>query len=94
MNEMWRVRQKEMELDKRVKGTSVYKSSGDGSHRDDSSSRSTGRRAGVDKSTSASSSSSSKKEPEHSPEGLKDEELEEFLHSRYYCSLMLSDVLC
>lgn len=83
VNEMWRAREKEMELDKRVAGTSIDKSSGDKRHRDHSSSRS----------TSASASCSTKKEYEHTPEGLNDEELEEFLHSRYYFSLMLSDVV-
>ncbi|XP_004485654.1 uncharacterized protein [Cicer arietinum] len=72
VNEMWRAREKEMELDKRVAGTSIDKSSGDKRHRDHSSSRS----------TSASASCSTKKEYEHTPEGLNDEELEEFLHSR------------
>ncbi|XP_061370094.1 uncharacterized protein LOC133312834 isoform X2 [Gastrolobium bilobum] len=73
---------REYELDKRDKGTSKDKSSGDKSHRVGNSSRTTGRHAVVDKSTSASASCSSKREYEHSPEGLKDDELEEFLHSR------------
>jgi hypothetical protein len=95
VNEMWRAREKELELDKRVTGTSSRdKSSDDKRHRDHKSSRSSGRHSGDDRSTSASTSSSTKKEYEHTPEGLKDEELEEFLHSRYYFSLMLSDVLC
>ncbi|KAJ1429480.1 hypothetical protein SESBI_08248 [Sesbania bispinosa] len=82
VNEMWRVRQKELELDNRVKGTSIDISSGDRSRRDDISSRSAGRNAAIDNSTRTSASCSSKREYEHSPEGLKDEELEEFLHSR------------
>lgn len=91
---MWRVRQKEIELDKRVKGRLRDKSSGDSSRWGDNSSRSTGRHAIVDNSTGASSSCSSKSEYEHCPEGLKDDELQEFLYSRYYFFLLLSDVLC
>lgn len=126
VNEMWRVRQKELELDERVRGTSSDKSSVDRSQRDDNSSRSvmqyemdkqvndtskdknngdrshkdgkslrrTGRHAVVDRCTSVSASCLSKREYDHTPEGLKDEELEKFLHSRFYFSLMLSGVLC
>ncbi|XP_061336415.1 uncharacterized protein LOC133283558 [Gastrolobium bilobum] len=82
VNEMWRVRQKELELDKRVRRISRDKISGDRSHGDDNSSRSTGRHAIVDNSSSTSASCSYKSEYEHCPEGLKDEELEKFLHSR------------
>ncbi|CAJ2648834.1 unnamed protein product [Trifolium pratense] len=83
VNEMWRARQKELELDKRVTCTSSRdKSSDDKRHRDHYSSRSSGRHSGDDRSTSASTSCSTKKEYEHTPEGLRDEELEEFLHSR------------
>ncbi|KAK7412215.1 hypothetical protein VNO78_03665 [Psophocarpus tetragonolobus] len=132
VNEMWRLRQKELELDKRAKEKSIDKSSKDRSHRDDNSSRGTGRHAGIDNSTRTSSSWSNKRdneldkrvkdtskeknsgdrshraknssrspgrhdvvdksttsytscssrEYEHDLEGLKDEELEEFLHSR------------
>ncbi|RDX96038.1 hypothetical protein CR513_21359, partial [Mucuna pruriens] len=134
VNEMWRLRQKELELDKRVKEKSIDKNSRDRSHRDDSSSRVTGRHAGIDNGTKTSTSCSSKREYEldkrvkdtskdkssgdrshsagnssrspgrhavvnkstraytscsseteyehHGLEGLKDEELEEFLHSR------------
>ncbi|PNX77951.1 hypothetical protein L195_g033924, partial [Trifolium pratense] len=46
------------------------------------SSRSLGRHSEDDRRTSASASCSTKKEYEHTPEGLRDEELEEFLHSR------------
>ncbi|XP_020234003.1 arginine/serine-rich protein PNISR [Cajanus cajan] len=132
VNEMWRLRQKELELDKRVKEKSIDKSSRDRSHRNENPSRGTGRHAGsstrtsdscsskreyevdkrvkdtskdksngdrshragnssrspgrhavvVDKSSSAYTSCSSEREYEHGVEGLKDEELEEFLHSR------------
>ncbi|KAL9321323.1 hypothetical protein ACSQ67_013162 [Phaseolus vulgaris] len=58
------------------------KSSSDRSHKDDNSSRSPGRDAVVDKSPSFYTSCSSEREHEHGVEGLKDEELEEFLHSR------------
>ncbi|KAK7246663.1 hypothetical protein RIF29_41533 [Crotalaria pallida] len=73
---------REYKVDERVEGTSKEKSRGDRSLRDDNSSRSPRRHAVVDNSTSDSHSYSSKREYEHSPEGLKDEELEEFLHSR------------
>lgn len=73
---------REYELDKQVKDTSKDKSSGDRSHRASNLSRSPGRHAVVDKSTSAYTSCSSEREYERGVEGLKDEELEEFLHSR------------
>ncbi|XP_057758568.1 uncharacterized protein LOC130979208 [Arachis stenosperma] len=125
VNEMWRVRQKELELDKQAKGTRKDKSSGYQSHRDHDSSRSPGRHTGFDNSSNASASCSSKRayeldkwdngrsrdkgsvdesygdisnrnlsrstsrhgvcqEPEYNPEpeGQRDEELEEFLHTR------------
>ncbi|KAI5448271.1 uncharacterized protein LOC127083625 [Lathyrus oleraceus] len=83
VNEMWRAREKELELDKRASGTSSRdKSSDDKGYRNYSSSRNAERHDGADKSTGASASCSTKKEREHTPEGLKDEELEEFLHSR------------
>lgn len=76
VNEMWRVRQKELDLDKRHEGTSRDQWDGN-------SSRSTGRFALDDNSTTASASCSSRTEPaDHSPEGLRDEELELFLNSR------------
>ncbi|WVY93678.1 hypothetical protein V8G54_032766 [Vigna mungo] len=67
--------QREYECDKNDK------SSSDRNHKDDNSSRSPGRHAVVDKSSSVYTSCPS--EHEHGVEGLKDEELEEFLHSRY-----------
>jgi len=79
---------REYELDKNDK------SSSDRSHKDDNSSRSPGRHALVDKRPSIYTSCSSEREHEHGVEGLKDEELEEFLHSRYYLSVMPSVVLC
>jgi len=94
VNEMWRAREKELELDKRVTGSSKDKRSDDKRHMDHNPSRSAERHAGDDKSNSASASCSTKKEHEHTQEGLKDEELEEFLHSRYYYSLILLDILC
>lgn len=94
VNELWRAREKELELDKRVTGTSKDKNSGNRIHKDHNPLRSTRRHTGADKSNSAFASCSTKKEYEHIAEGLKDEELEEFLHSRYYCTLMLSDVSC
>lgn len=93
VNEMWRAREKELELDKRVTGSSKDKRSDDKRHMDHNTSRSAERHAGDDRSTSASASCSTKNEYGHTQEGLKDEELEEFLHSRYYYSLILSDIL-
>ncbi|XP_054793220.1 uncharacterized protein LOC129298804 [Prosopis cineraria] len=82
VNEMWRVRQKELDLDKRREGTSRDQNSGDRSRRDGSSSRSTGRFAMDDNNATPSASCSSKGETDHCPEGLRDEELEMFLNSR------------
>ncbi|RHN71752.1 hypothetical protein MtrunA17_Chr2g0280241 [Medicago truncatula] len=82
VNEMWRAREKELELDKRVTGSSKDKRSDDKRHMDHNTSRSAERHAGDDRSTSASASCSTKNEYGHTQEGLKDEELEEFLHSR------------
>ncbi|KAL2327110.1 hypothetical protein Fmac_020537 [Flemingia macrophylla] len=70
------------ELDKWDKDRSKDKSNGDRSHRAGNSSRSPVTHAVVDKSSSAYTSCSSEREYEHGVEGLKDEELEEFLHSR------------
>ncbi|KAI5448272.1 hypothetical protein KIW84_015627 [Lathyrus oleraceus] len=90
VNEMWRAREKELELDKRASGTSSRdKSSDDKGYRNYSSSRNAERHDGADKSTGASASCSTKKEREHTPEGLKDEELEEFLHSRSEAEALL-----
>ncbi|XP_016170921.1 protein FAM133 isoform X1 [Arachis ipaensis] len=120
VNEMWRVRQKELELDKQAKGTTKDKSSGYKSHTDRDSSGISRRYAAFDNSLNASSSCSSKREwdecgskdkgssdkyykdisnsnlsrsmsrhgnfqePEYNPEpeGIRDEEMEEFLHTR------------
>lgn len=80
---------REYELERWVKDTSKDNSSSERSHRDGNSSRSPGRHAVVDKSTIAYTSSSSERAHEHGLEGLKDDELEEFLHSRYYISCFL-----
>ncbi|BAT86954.1 uncharacterized protein HKW66_Vig0064420 [Vigna angularis] len=64
VNEMWRLRQKELELDKRIKEKSIDKSSKDRSHRDDNLSRGTGRHSGIDNSTRTSASRSSHREYE------------------------------
>ncbi|KAI9121145.1 hypothetical protein K1719_008178 [Acacia pycnantha] len=83
VNEMWQVRQKELDLDKRREGTSRDQNSGNRSHRDGNLLRSTGRFAVDDNSTTASASCSSRREPaDRCPEGLRDEELELFLNSR------------
>lgn len=86
VNEMWRTRQKELELDDRLKGKlKEESSSGSKNHRESNSSRSTNKRHSVaNDSANASCSSSKRAYSSHSREddGLRDEELEEFLHSR------------
>ncbi|CAK9145010.1 unnamed protein product [Ilex paraguariensis] len=87
VNEMWRVRQKEQELDDRLKGRLRNESSSDRSHGDISESqRSKGKRHIDDKANATFSSSQSKRVAQdchlRDNEGLKDNEVEEFLHSR------------
>lgn len=83
VNEMWRVRQKELELDDRLRGKSrdgnntsrsqgSFRPSTDSSHDIPSSSSPSNRRVSEDCHL-------------REDQGLKDEELEEFLHSRYLC---------
>ncbi|XP_021300276.1 serine/arginine-rich splicing factor 11 [Herrania umbratica] len=84
VNEMWRVRQKELELNDRLKGRSRDDSRHSRSHGDISNpSRSTSRRHD---SNASASCSSSKRVAESSysreDEGLRDGEIEEFLNSR------------
>ncbi|KAJ6964960.1 hypothetical protein NC652_003008 [Populus alba x Populus x berolinensis] len=87
VNEMWRVRQKELKMDDRLRE--------EGSGYDDNCSknygdvgdipRSTGRRHSVNENNTRVSSSSSKRvgsSYSREDEGLRDEEVEEFLHSR------------
>ncbi|XP_068320072.1 uncharacterized protein [Pyrus communis] len=85
VNEMWRLRQKERELDNRLKGKKD-ESRNDRSHRDSNSPRSSGKGRAVPDDSAGPSCSSRKREYEscHSRQenGLRDEELEEFLHSR------------
>lgn len=86
VNEMWRVRQKELEMDDRLRERSGYdnncsKNCGDVGDIP----RSTGRRHFVNENNTRVSSSSSKRVGSSylgEDEGLKDEEVEEFLHSR------------
>ncbi|KAJ9159325.1 hypothetical protein P3X46_024836 [Hevea brasiliensis] len=88
VNEMWRVRQKELELDDRLKGRSRQENCSSTNNREsiDNSSRSTSKRhAANDNNTSASCSSSkqiSRNCYSKEDEGLMDDEVEEFLHSR------------
>lgn len=84
MNEMWRVRQKELELNDKLKGRSKDRSSRS-SHADiDNSSRSSSKRHLVDDKGATASSGKRECESDYSreDEGLRDEEVEEFLHSR------------
>ncbi|KAJ8434107.1 hypothetical protein Cgig2_005786 [Carnegiea gigantea] len=81
VNEMWRVRQKELELDDRLKG----KSRDEGSHVKEEGDRVTSRSRSKRRDSDASCSSSKiSYEDRHSRDdyGLKDEEIEKFLHSR------------
>lgn len=85
VNEMWRVRQKELELDNRLKGRSGEESSSRRRDRDVSNSpRSSSKRCVVtDKDASALCSSSKRVYEDCSMEDeLKDEDIEEFLHAR------------
>ncbi|KAF8379291.1 hypothetical protein HHK36_028724 [Tetracentron sinense] len=87
VNEMWRVRQKELELDDRLKGRSRDKSSSSSnSHRDHSDPpKSTSTRCRETDKDAADLRTSRKRGSEDcytSEDGLKDEEIEEFLHSR------------
>lgn len=86
-NEMWRVRQKELEVDDRVKHESNNLRSNGPSYRDGKSLGSTSNRHAVADDSANASCSSSKGLHDgcHSrkDDGLRDEELEEFLHSRY-----------
>lgn len=83
MNEMWRLRQKEIEMDNRLKGKK--ESRNDRSRLDGNSPRSSGKKHVVtDDNAGPSCSRKREYESSHSREenGLRDEELEEFLHSR------------
>lgn len=86
VNEMWRVRQKELELDDKLKSRSKdYRSdsSRDG-HGELSGSQSKRHNSNTRHDLNASCSSSKRSNEEHSKvdEGLRDEEIEEFLQSR------------
>lgn len=92
---MWRVRQKELELDDRCKGKFKDQSNDGVNHRDGSSSGSTSKRlTATNGSTHASCSSSKGISKSHAREddGLRDEELEEFLHSRSV--LLCASIMC
>uniref|UniRef100_A0A7C9AUZ6 Uncharacterized protein n=1 Tax=Opuntia streptacantha TaxID=393608 RepID=A0A7C9AUZ6_OPUST len=81
VNEMWRVRQKELELDDRLKG----KSRDEGSHVKEGGDRETSRSISKRRDSDASCSSSRRSYEDHhsgDDDGLKDEEIEKFLHSR------------
>ncbi|KAF7843070.1 protein FAM133 [Senna tora] len=82
VKEMWQVRQKELELDRRLKRPLREEANCDRSHKDGDRSGSSRRHPVVNTSISASASCSDTREYEHCPEGLRDEELEDFLHSK------------
>ncbi|KAL2539630.1 hypothetical protein Adt_00608 [Abeliophyllum distichum] len=86
VNEMWQLRQKEIELDNRLRGTRNGSSRGR-SGRDLSNTSTSTSRECYDNESHASDSCSSKKRVtrENHPvedDGLKDDEIEEFLHAR------------
>ncbi|XP_031256915.1 DNA topoisomerase 1-like [Pistacia vera] len=86
VNEMWRVRQKELELNDRLKDRSKDERS-NRSHRNIGNSRSSTKGHAMDDDSTTDSCSSSKRLSENNSyyredEGLRDEEVEEFLHSR------------
>ncbi|XP_059431714.1 uncharacterized protein LOC132165248 [Corylus avellana] len=80
VDEMWRARQKEQELDDRLKGRSRDGSSGGSSHRDHNSA-SPSKRPPINV-NDASASCSSNERVYESGDSREDEELEKFLHSR------------
>lgn len=87
VDEMWRLRQKELELDNRIKGRSRDESSSRRHHKDASSSRSSSSdRHDIDDHSVEPSCSQSRSAHEsrhkRGDEGLGDEEIEEFLLSR------------
>ncbi|KAF8027882.1 hypothetical protein BT93_E0719 [Corymbia citriodora subsp. variegata] len=86
VNEMWRLRQKELELDNRIKGRSREESSSRRHHKDASPSRSSSNGHDIDDYSVETSCSRSRSAHEshrkRGDEGLGDEEIEEFLHSR------------
>ncbi|XP_057493645.1 uncharacterized protein LOC130779111 [Actinidia eriantha] len=87
VNEMWRVRQKELELDDRLKVRLRDDTSSDRSNRDRSSSKRSinKRHTGIETSASVPCSSSKRVIQDcysSEDEGLKDEDIDEFLHSR------------
>ncbi|KAF4354381.1 hypothetical protein F8388_016204 [Cannabis sativa] len=80
INEMWRVRQKELELDDRLKDRSKDQRS-NGARYNNGGGFKSNRHTAVNDGANASCSSS-KSSYSRNDDGLKDEELEEFLHSR------------
>ncbi|KAL6989492.1 hypothetical protein U1Q18_015242 [Sarracenia purpurea var. burkii] len=87
VNEMWRVRQKEIELDDRLKGRLRDDSSSGRSNRDSSDSQRSANKRHTYIETSASVQCSSSKRviqdcSSREDEGFKDDEIDEFLHSR------------
>ncbi|KAI9182466.1 hypothetical protein LWI28_025675 [Acer negundo] len=86
VNEMWRVRQKELELNDRLKGRSREESNCRRHTDVVNSSRSSSKRHGIDTDNASASCLSRKRAYESSysreDEGLRDEEIEKFLQSR------------
>ena len=83
---MWRVREKELELDDRLRGRSRHDGNSSKNHRDVGNDfRSTSRRHSLNENDTTMPSLSSKivgSSYSRENEGLRDEEVDEFLHSR------------
>ena len=78
---MWRVRQKELELDDRLKGRSSDEGSSR-SHRDNRNSRNTNQRHASDLCSSRKRVLEDSSYSREGDESLRDDEVEEFLNSR------------
>ncbi|KAL1534466.1 hypothetical protein AAHA92_30641 [Salvia divinorum] len=84
VNEMWRLREKQLELDDKLRGIRSEHNNGRG-HKDIRESRTSTSRASNEVENRANASLSSKKRDRLDPmedEGLKDAEIDQFLHSR------------
>lgn len=98
VNEMWRVRQKELELDDRIKGRLKDESNNGKNHMESNPSRSISKRHVATNDSSNASCSSSKGAyscDSREDDGLRDEELEKFLHSRSaLIAFVFAPVMC
>ncbi|CAN4107839.1 unnamed protein product [Withania somnifera] len=82
VNEMWKLRQKELELENRLNWRSADKNSDTKSHNFSGSERRLRERCDIDSSTSGSKKREIQYSHSNEDEGLRDAEIEEFLNSR------------